>query len=194
MNILFHATNRDLSGSVIEPTRNFTCTREEQGDFVFAGEDIRLAPAYAFKVDGTHSAKLINDIPILIVYDREKYLSQLRDKGTIITFPNAGFREVKKNGQPTGEWVSSTPLELSCCNQEEICLRDAMRNGLQIFFINQSVGPKTYQNRALADPNPNSFSFISRMLREGILQSYNQELHELDASIVVPACIFADQA
>jgi hypothetical protein len=194
MSILFHATNRDLSGSAIEPTRNFTCTREEQGDFVFAGEDIRLAPAYAFKVDGTHSAKLIEGTPILIVHDRDKYLSQLREKGTIITFSNAGFREVKKNDQPTGEWVSSRPLEISGCKQERISLRDAMRNGLQIFFINQSVGPEVYQNRALADQNPNSFSFISKMLREGILQSYNQELHESDPTIVVPTSIFTDQA
>ncbi|MDX1975355.1 MAG: hypothetical protein SFT92_06725 [Rickettsiales bacterium] len=169
--MLYHASPQEIEGGVLIPRLQETCAHwqykdtpqeaEHKGDFVFAGQTLGAAYAYALKLQhptetenhlgrerrydfmlnvGVH--KLADDkiVPLAVISRGEEFEACLkRAHPTIYKIPNTGqFTPVCfRDGTQSGEWVSRTAVDTRPLEKIRVSgVDEAMQNGVQIYYLN----------------------------------------------------------
>ncbi len=183
---------------------------EHEGPLLFAGTNQGAAYAYAFKLldpnrmegakpycfmcsTGVHNLKDGSSVPFSIIADRPAFFERLKHSSpTIYKIPaNNAFQQVHdKDGNPMGEWVSKSPVDIARCVTAHLTSMDeAMEKGVQFFFLADGITKERWNaisqpgfeaiRKKLApyesDPTVSILAFIKEMVNAGVLVHYNQE-------------------
>ncbi len=172
--VLYHASMSAIGDQII-PRPNHTCTREEYGDFVFAGPNLDAAYCYTIKtkemisvgsIEGSrHSACLFQS--------REKFMEQ-NPKGSIYPVDPKHFEPVPtKDGlNYTGEWISRKLIPIDPNQTITVNgIEDVMARGHQVFFLTRQ--PNQSETEIL-NSGPMKPKDIAAMVTNGLLIWENQ--------------------
>jgi hypothetical protein len=187
---LVHATNVDIKDTHIQPRLAHTRSGEKIKG-VFAARKSLNSLAYAFRVPGTlesiispiHSFGL--NVPIMIIHSKQIYLNQLSKVGHIIEMPERYFSpEPDKDGKVL-EYISRQPIPLTDCKINRVNFQDALKQGLQIFFmkLKNSDDSERIQKKLISLSN---LEDLRKMINNGDLEYYNQTLKDqgLNVSLI----------
>jgi hypothetical protein len=187
---LVHATNGSITDTHIRPSSAPTRSGK-QIEGVFGARKSLNSLAYAFRVPGTlesiispiHSFGL--NVPIMIIHSKQKYLNQLSKVGHIIEMPEHYFSpEPDKDGKVL-EYISRQPIPLTDCKINRVNFQDALKQGLQIFFmkLKNSDDSERIQKKLISLSN---LEDLRKMITSGDLEYYNQTLKDqgLNVSLI----------
>jgi len=163
----------------MEPS--FAPTRSgEQRKGVFGSKESLNNLAYAFRVLGTvesiipaHSSGL--NVPMMFINNRNQYLKNLSRVGSIIEMPEQYFLPEPDRDGRVFEYISPKAIPLSECKIKKINFEDALKQGLQIFFIKikNEADIERMRGKLIALSN---LEDLGKMINSGDLEYYNQEL------------------
>lgn len=177
---LYHASALPLQGEAIRPHfattgvahqfealfRNHPGYEElddHSGNFVFATSELQQAYIYAFKNCGDRrSMSMVGGITLAdgktaqhaLCCDKEHFLAAINHDCRIYRMPRVNsFRQVVSiSGRKTNEWVSRRDVPLEQCREIPApSIEEAMRRGVQFFFINDSLPEGVVNQRYNAD-------------------------------------------
>jgi hypothetical protein len=176
---LVHATNQPITSTHMQP--NLAPTRSGKPiKGVFGSKESPNILAYAFRVPGTlesiippHISGL--NVPIMLIHSKKKYLENLSRVGNVVEMPEQYFSPEPDRDGRVFEYISEKAIPLTECKIKKINFEDALRQGLQIFFIKiKNEGDiERIRGKLIALSN---LEGLRKMINSGDLEYYNQEL------------------
>jgi hypothetical protein len=185
---LVHASNTLITSSHLEPRQSKTRTGELV-NAVFASKPHPRMLAFAFKVNAIGKATIItvvdNYAPFMIHPSRDDFFYGLSNTGYIWQLPGQYFQPVIEPDETIVEYISNSAVPLSECCRMDISFVDALKYGLQLFFL--KPGKNSKEDELLFWQNLAKISTRNVLaLKELLIAStdhYNIELYESGSDV-----------
>jgi hypothetical protein len=147
---------------IIETRRNWNCTQSEEGDFVFAGESLQIAYAYAFKTAGC-----LMQSDNTVIYASKSELENA-GAGFIYALRPKNFEPViDEKGKFAGEWLARKNIHLSedGVGVIHVCgIEQAMKEGVNFLYFAENKRANIRCDHVAED--------ITKLLKGGVLKEF----------------------
>jgi len=193
---LYHATTREIKGDSLWRQHKETASgTKEMVNAVFVSDNEQMAYAYALKTRQMMRCGYHEGRPLIICYDRDKFLERFTG-GTVFVFDKSDdFRQVtRSDGTPTSEWLyEKSDLAIDRTTTVKVDdIAQVLAKDADIFFLNKVAVPQSFNypaDRPVEAKERAYAGFIEHKLLgivDGGLDEYYAKVRELvEAGILV---------